>query len=108
MNEWVSKAKYDDVNAENERLRVMLRLLLGESAGDASRSDSIHRKPTSSIQRRPTATVDAISSEPVVNMDMRGGNITDVGRDVHNHVHNAWVMINIDGNITAILVFFLD
>jgi len=106
MNEWVSKAKYDDMNAENERLRVMLRLLLGESAGDASQSDSIHRKSSSSIQRR--STVDAISSEPVVNMDMRGGNITDVGRDVHNHVHNAWVMINIDGNMTTILVFFLD
>ena len=28
-------------------------------------------------------------------MDMRGGNINNIGRDVHNHVHNHWVTISI-------------
>jgi hypothetical protein len=85
----VWRAKYDLVNTENEQLRVMLRLLLGESGGDASQ----HGLPRgSSIQPR-SMTVDALLSQPVVNMDVRGGTITDVGRDVHSHVHNHWVTI---------------
>jgi len=98
-NGW--KAKYDKLNAENEQLRLMLRLLL-ESAGDASQSDLVHRKLSSSLQR-----LDALSSQPVVNTDMRGSNITDIGRDVHNHVHNHWVTISLsDGNMIIILVIF--
>jgi len=108
INEYVSRAQYDELNAENERLRLMLRLLLGESTVDVSQSNLIHRKPDSSIQQRATLTVQAPSSQRVVNMDVRGGSITDIGRDVHNHVHNHWIAINLsDGNIIAILVVFL-
>ena len=89
------KAKYDEVNAENEQLRLMLRVLLGDSAGDAPQNELIRRKPSSSIQRPLTATMPMPLSQPIVNMDIRGGNITDVGRDVHNHVHNHWVAISL-------------
>ena len=90
------RAKYDQVNAENEQLRLMLRLRLSESTGD-SQSDLrlVHRKPSSSLPQSSMA-VDAngaLSSQPVVNMDVRGSNITDIGRDVHNHVHNHWITI---------------
>jgi len=114
MHECVWRAKYDEVNAENEQLRLMLRLRLGEPTG-GSQSDLrlVHQKPNSSLPQCSTA-VDANSTllpqcQPVVNVDQRGGNITEIGRDVHNHVHNHWVAISVSGgNTIAILVIFLD
>ena len=91
MCQW--RAKYEEVNAENEQLRVMLRLLPGESARDISQNELIRR--SSWIPRPSMATVDRSSSQSVVNMDMRASNINNIGRDVHNHVHNHWVAISI-------------
>ena len=90
------KAKYEEVNAENEELRLMLRLLLSESADDVLQSELICRKRSGSIQQSSMTTIDTPSPpQSVVNMDMRGGNINNIGRDVHNHVHNHSVTISI-------------
>ena len=54
------------------------------------------RKRSGSIQQSLMTTIDTPSPpQSVVNMDMRGGNINNIGRDVHNHVHNHSVTISI-------------
>jgi len=108
------RAKFDEVNAENERLRLMLQFRreepIGRSLGDHR---LVHRTPSGSIPQCSMAMDEngalLPQCQPVVNVDQRGGNITDIGRDVHNHVHNHWVAISISGgNTIAILVIFLD
>ena len=84
------------MNAENEQLRRLLRLRLGAERAGNSQSDLrlTYQTPTNSLPQ-PSMAVDVQQCQPIVNVDQRGGNITDVGRDVHNHVHNHWVAISI-------------
>jgi len=96
------ETKYDKLKKENEQLRRLLHLLLADSAGDVP-------EKLNEIRQHSTAA-GAPPSPSVFNVDMRGSNITDVGRDIHNHAHYQWALINLsDGNtIIAILVIFFE
>jgi hypothetical protein len=97
------RAKYDKLKMENEQLRRFLRLLLADSARDALEGNE--------IQQRSAATVDHLDallnlSQSVVNVDVRGGNITDVGGDIHNHYQ--WALISLKFVQFIIVVYKCD
>jgi len=103
-DEYVSKAEYDKLKAKYERLQYHL-LRVCESTDVIAQINPVDGIRSGLVQRRMAVEeLESPKLHPVVNTDMRGSNITEVGRDVHYHL----LTISPENMTIAILVFFLD
>jgi len=100
--EYVSKAEYDELKAKYERLQYHL-LRVCESTDVIAQIDPVNGIRSGLVERRMKVEgLQSPTSHPVVNTDMCGSNITEVGRDVHYHL----LTISTENMTIAILVFF--